>query len=184
MAWKRGSRESEALTHGPPLVAVTDRRSAPTQLSSLAIMPKSRSNKRKRPPEERPSSISLEVISLVQRGNRFVKKRVIEKTDFDPRAPPITFPDDDVLPAAAPPADPSSFADASSETSPNATSRSVSVRFLCVCFVTPTYPPPRLRFRNGFHIVRSSFMSSYAWKPFHLATQPALRVIRLQSIVV
>ena len=181
---KRGSHESEALTHGPPLVTVTDRRSAFTQLLPLTAMTKSRSSKRKRPPEERPSSISLEVISFVQQDGRFIKKRVVEKTDFDPRAPPLTFPDDDVLPAAAPPADPSSFADTSSETSPHTTSRSVSVRFLRVCFVAPTYPPPRPRFRSGFHIFRSSFMSSFAWKPLYLGTRPALHVVYLQNIIV
>lgn len=101
-----------------------------------------RAAKRKRPPEERASSVSLEVISLVRTtGGRYTKKRIVEKTDFDPRASPITFPDDDVLPAPAPQADPSTFTDnASEEPSPSTTSRSVSVSFLCVCLSSPTYP--------------------------------------------
>lgn len=70
-------------------------------------MPKpSRRPKRKRPIEEIPSSVSLEVISLVRQGGRITKKRIIEKTEFDPRASPIIFPDDDVLPAPNFEADP------------------------------------------------------------------------------
>ena len=56
----------------------------------------SRASKRKRPPEEMPSSISLEVISVIRRGGRITKKRVIKKKDFDPRASPIIFSDDHI----------------------------------------------------------------------------------------
>jgi len=142
-----------------------------------------RTSKRKRPPEEVPSSISLEVISLVQKGGRITKKRVFEKTGFDPRASPLTFPDGAVLPApftfpnddALP--TPSSQVDSSTpvdgvfkEPSPDATSRSVSVRFFCLPSSLSTYPLSRPNLKNGFHVAQSSSMNSFAWKPLRLET--------------
>jgi len=100
--------------------------------------PPRRGNKRKRPPEELPSSVSLEVVSLHRQGGRIVKKRVVEKME---RPPPITLPNA-VLPALGLQAGPSIPADNildepfptdnTRKASPEATSRSVSVSFFPV----------------------------------------------------
>ena len=98
-----------------------------------------RGGKRKRPPEERPSPQTLEVISFIRRGEEVVKKRTIEKRDFDPMAPSIVFPDDDVLPTPSSQTDPSPADDAAEESSSGYASRSVSVSLFFVCHVT-THP--------------------------------------------
>ena len=86
---------------------------------------------------EVPSSQSFEFVSHVRRGGKVVKKRTIEKTDFDPQASPIIFPDDDVLPALCSQVDPPDPAsDASEGPSSDAASRSVSVKYVFVCHVT------------------------------------------------
>ena len=105
-----------------------------------------RSNKHKRPPLELPSSLSLEVISLVRRGGSHpTKKQVVEKLDLEPPVSPITFPDDDVLPAPSPPEDPSDHTDdVSAEPSSDTMSRSVSVSVFCVHRITHL-PSPRLK---------------------------------------
>ena len=89
---------------------------------------RNRGTKRKTPPEEVPSSQTLEVISFVRRGDTVSKKRTIEKVDFDPMASPIIFPNDDVLPAPGLQAGPSvSAGGAPEEPSSEAASCSVSV---------------------------------------------------------
>jgi len=118
-------------------------RSAPQHLSFL-VMPKqsrTRIGKRKRPPEQIPSSQSLEVVSSVRRGDRATKQRVVEKLDFEP-PPPIPLPDDSDTPASGSHADPSNPVDLTQLVS-DATSRSVSVSVVCICHVT-RLPSPSL----------------------------------------
>lgn len=150
--------------------------------------------KRKRPLEEVPSSLSLEVISLVRRGGRVTKKRVIEKRDFDPRASPVIFPNDEILPTpssqarhAAPtphsravPSTP--VGGTSKEPLPDATSRSVSVSCFLACFVIAHSPALRPKYKTGFRIALSSSMNSFAWKPLS-QTYAAPRVGRTENIV-
>ena len=50
----------------------------------LVIMRQRRSNKRKNVPIEMPSFAFVEVISIVRKGGRLVKKRTIEPEPFDP----------------------------------------------------------------------------------------------------
>ena len=60
----------------------------------LIIMQKPRPQKKrgqKRAPTEMPSSATREVIQVVQKGTRIVKKRVIEKIEFDSRPLPSPF---------------------------------------------------------------------------------------------
>ena len=99
--------------------------------------PSARGSKRKKPLEEIPSSQSLEFVSHIQRGDRVVKKRTIEKTNFDPPTSPITFPNDDVLPAPGLQVDPSKSASNAFEgPSSDAASRSVSVKSVFICHIT------------------------------------------------
>jgi hypothetical protein len=95
---------------------------------SFVEMPRQPTNKRKRSPEEIPTPQTLEVISFVRRGDKVVKKRVIEKMDVDPTTSPILFPDDDVLPAPSSQVDPSAPSDDADEGPfSDAASQSVSV---------------------------------------------------------
>jgi len=120
---------------------LTDRR-----LSLITIMPqpsRSKAGKRKRPPEHVPSSLSLEVVSLVRIGSsrgRATKKRVIEKMEFDHPSSPITFPDDDnddSPPAPSSQVDPpDSVDDDPAGLASDVASHSVSVSVLCARHLT------------------------------------------------
>jgi len=101
-----------------------------------------RGKKRKRQPEEVPSSASLEVFTVTRAGkcNRVTRKRVVEGTKFEACGLPSTL-----LSTEAPHASPSSDADppkpldepgASEPPSLSTTSRSVSVSSLCRCHVS------------------------------------------------
>lgn len=150
--------------------------------------------KRKRPLEEVPSSLSLEVVSLVRRGGHVTKKRVIEKRDFDPRASPVIFPNDDILPTPSSQARPTAptprsravpsnpVVDTSKEPSPDAISRSVSVSPFPAFFITTHLPALRPKYKNGFRIALSSSMNSFAWKPLS-QTYVVPRAGRLENIV-
>lgn len=120
--------------HTTSLVVSTDRR-----LFHIIMRQPPRPGKRRKPPvEEMPSALSVEVISLIQRGGRTTKKRIVEGMVFDSLAPLF---DDDVLPASGSQSNPSTLADnalerpstptddASEEPSPEAPSHSVSVSF-------------------------------------------------------
>lgn len=129
----------------------------------LVIMPRT-SVKRKRPPAEFPSSISLEVISVVRTGNRFSKKRVVEATKFNPRASPIPLFEDDLRAStsqadSSPPLDGS---DAPNEHYIRNASRSVSVSVSLPHHVVNHRPHFfRLNSRNGYHTWYSTFTRSF-----------------------
>jgi len=93
--------------------------------------PRQRRGKRKRPPEQVPSSSSLEVFSSVRRGGRATKKRAVEKLDYELPSP-VAPPDDNVLLDHSSQPDPSTSVDITDI----ATSRSVSVS---VVFVLPRH---------------------------------------------
>ena len=68
----------------------------------------SRASKRKRPPEKVPSAVSLEVISVVLRGNRGrTKRRIVEKMDLKPQDSSPTFPTNNAPPTPDSQPDPS-----------------------------------------------------------------------------
>ena len=110
---------------------------------SLVRMPRQpQGSKRKRPPEEMPSSQTLEFVSHVRRGNRVVKQRTVEKMEFQAVDSFVVFPDDDVLPAPSLQSDPSNPADGTSaDTSSDAASRSVSVSLSFICHIISTHVP-------------------------------------------
>ena len=139
----------------------------------------SRASKCKRPPEDISSSVSLEVVSLIQHSGCVTKKWIIMKMDFDPQALPIAFPNDKVLPISPTPGlqeDPFMLADnAFKEPPPDATSCLTLVNFLFVCHVIIHWPlPPRPSYKNGFHVAQSSSMNSFTWKLLYLKIYPAL----------
>lgn len=145
----------------------------------------SRSKKRKRVPEEFPSSATLEVIAVVRRNGLVTKKRTIEKTDFDPRASSAYFPDnDDTLPSLGSQAVPQSDSDVSFDSPHIFPSRSVSVGVPRLPRHHPFTPPSRLKSGNGSLANQTTFTRSFAGKPPLLQTLPATDVDRLRSIVV
>ena len=88
------------------------------------------------------SSQTFEFISCVRCGDKVVKKRTVEKTDFDPACSPIIFPDDDVLPSPGSQEDPSEpVIKTIKDPSSDAASRSVSVNPVSPCHViSRSYP--------------------------------------------
>ena len=141
--------------------------------------------KRKRPLEEIPSSISLEVISIVRQDGCRIKKRIVEKTDFDPRASPMNFSDDKIIPVPDLQVDPLLPRDDTSEELPNnITSRSVSVSFLCFFTSLSIHHPSRLKYRNGSHIARNISTNFFTWNLLPTKVQPVLCADHLQNIVV
>ena len=92
-----------------------------------------RSQKRKRPPEDMPSSATVEIITVMRDGNRLKKKRIVEKAEFDPTSVPFSLPDVDGFSTPLFQEEPSQPPDDNSnETTPAVASRSVSVRILIV----------------------------------------------------
>ena len=165
----------------------TDRR-----LSLIITMPqpsRSKTGKRKRPPEQAPSSLSLEVISIVRVGSgrgRATKKRIIETIDFDRPSSPITFPDnddDDTPPAPDSPVDPSDSVGGESAELADATSRSVSVSVFCVRHVT-RLPAFSRKCGSGCRTAQSSSAKSIAQKPLCIDVHPAFHANQLRSTVV
>lgn len=108
---------------------------------SLVRMPRQpRGSKRKRPPEEMPSSHTLEFSSHIRRGDSVVRKRTVEKMDFHAVDSLIVFPDDDVLPAPGSQSDPSTLADdIPGDASSDIASSSVSVSSSFTCHVIPAH---------------------------------------------
>ena len=145
------SRESDGYVRSA-VAKVLGRQPIGACASSIAMPQPSRprTGKRKKPPEEVPSSLSLEVVSLVRVGSsrgRATKKRIVEKFDFDPPSSPITFPDyddDNTPPAPGSQVDPlNSTDDESVKHISNAASHSVSVGMLRSCHVTRSPSPLR-----------------------------------------
>ena len=151
---------------------------------SLVKMPRQGRNKRKRPPEEMPSSQTLEFVLHVRRGGNVIKKRTVEKMEFSAMDSPVNFPDDNVLPTPSPQSDPSVPVDGTSgDASTDAASRSVSVSLIFICHVVSTYTPSRPKYKSGFCTARSSSTNLCASKPPHPKIQPALRASPPRSIV-
>ena len=142
-------------------------------------MPRQPSRPRKRKaPEDIPSSATQEVISVVRKGNHIIKKRIVEGTVADPRASHLSFPDDAVRPQLdhshlRPQLDhshlssrvPSNKQDMPRESpKPAYTSRSVSVSATRVCHADTHSSISRPKLRSGSHTVLSSFMNSFIWR--------------------
>ena len=114
----------------------------------LVIMQKPRPQKkrgRKRAPTEMPSSATQEVIQVVQKGTRIVKKRVIEKIEFDSRPSPSPFSGGgppDTLGSQADPPQPPDEQDTPKQPPPGGKSRSVSVSPTHLCHVDTRSPFP------------------------------------------
>jgi hypothetical protein len=167
--------------------------------------PTTRKGKRKRLPEQVPSAMSLEVISLVRQGDHVSKKRIIEATPFDLRASPTSFPAGDIHftssshPSASGSHPSESFEepDVFEQLFTDPTGRSVSVSDLNHCHVITRSPfllPSRPWCIYGSPSEFRSSMNSFVWKrlrlrpplvlSLHFGTFLALRVEHLRRIVV
>ena len=94
-----------------------------------------------------PSSATLEVISIVRKGGRIVKKRIVESAGVDPRIPPPSFPDDTLSPQVdhlQPLNEQASKQETTGEPSLNNPSRSgtVSAAYITSATSTPVHLPP------------------------------------------
>lgn len=100
-------------------------------MSQLRRPPAQPTRKKKRKaPEELPSSATVEITGFIQKGGRLVRDRVIEPAQFDPRIPPTLGPsfDESIFFDPSPPEDTSQPVDASDDPTPNVNARrSVSV---------------------------------------------------------